>query len=726
MHKKEKVTPVQIINDTSDVLLTNLHINSFVVSSKTRILQIDETTIDNIDFSNASLIEKIVINNSQVSGNLDLRRIQNITSVEIIDSNIRNILLNSRDIVTLIIDRSHISEDISLTGCTISSEVCICNSHICGSIKLDSASIMSKYGLKCLDNTIEGDLDLSDIVVNGLADMSNSQINNLLANDFESRNGGFSLSSCTLNGNILLRHAVIDGIADFSGITVFGNADMKYSMFNGLFDAAYSRWFGDIDLSFYSKEISGKRLQFRAGVHFDNSKIDGDLICNDIVNCGEMLFIDIKVAGIFELTNSSISGVTIFQRATFSGLANLSGSRFLSRLLFDSIVVDSFQMDRTYHNDKVAVNSSIIHNNFHSLESKYISGFIIQSTQFNGKFSLYGSLFSKDLIIKRSKFKSEFDIRELNTPIEINLIEISDSQFSSNTNFSNTNLTAKKLLVKDCFFERKFLWRYSYLNISEISFINIEFTSLVDFRGTDFTIPNCLSFIRVSSENVLLTKDQLQNALYVTKSKGDFRERAWRHDRNADSFHWTKDVFAGNRRYADQDWAIYNYLKEDALKKVCLGFVKPLKIAKLLKAIFVDYLGIYLFWRLACGFGLRLRYMLFSSVLIVGMFGFLFSINPNEMIISDEVYNTLVCENQVVLSEEEINFPVQNYQSSYTATLRHSMKFSASVFTSMTSGATFMKINSSFGFFVIIEGLLGVLFTTLFIGSAIRKVIRTV
>ena len=726
MNKKEQVTSFKISKDVPEAVLTNLDIGNLIVPSNIRSLCIEGTTVGRIHFDDSCLLEELVIRNSQVSDILDLRGVQNIASVKVIDSEIKNIMLNSKNIEELIITKSHINQDIILTGCTISSEAHICNSHICGSIKLDSASIMCINGLMCRANTIDGDVDLSDIVVNGLADLSNSQINTLIANDFESRNGGFSLSSCILNGNLLLRNAVIDGIADFSGITVFGSADMKYSKFNGLFDAAYSRWFGDIDLSFYSGETSGKRLQFRSGVHFDHSRIDGDLICNDIVNSGEMLCIDLEVSGIFELTNSSISGVAIFKRSTFAGLANLSGSRFLSIFSLDSIEAGSLQLDRTYHNDKVTFTNCIIHQCFHSPESKYMNGITIQSTRFNGEFSLYRSSISKELIIRKSRFKSEFDIRELNTPLPIDFFEISDSQFSSNCNVSDTSLSGKKVLVKDCFFERKFLWRNSQLSVPEISFINIEFNSLVDFRGTEFTIPNCLSFIRVSSENVLLKKEQLQDALYMAKSKGDFREKAWRHERNAESFHWAKDVFAWNRRYLDQDWAIYHYLKEDALKKISLGFVRPFKFVNLFKAIIVDYLGIYLFWRLACGFGLRLRYMLWSSVLIVGLFGLLFSLNPNEMVISDEAYNTMVCENQVVVSEEEFNSPTQYYQSSYTATLSHSMKFSASIFTSMTSGATFMKIDSSFGLFVIIEGLLGVLFTTLFIGSAIRKVIRTV
>ena len=728
-HKEESLVnaPVFCIEeDSSEFCLSQSNIGKLLISSSIDTLVIEESFIDSISFLEKCSVEKLIIRQSTVNSKLDFRKIHSFKSLMISESSILSINLNGSNIDTLLVGKSQVSESILLTGSTISEFITIEDSKVVDKLMLDSVNVLTQKGFSFTGNCIGGDTDISDILVNGPMDFSNNSFQKLISDDLETRNGGFSLSSSVVMSNFFLRHATIDGIADFSGITVQGDTDMKYSKFNGLFDSSNSNWRGNLDISYYSREHSNQKEQFREGLYFDKTNIDGELIAYDIICNKDLLCIETNVTGKIHLINSVVSGIVVFQGSKFNSLTDLTGSRFHSCFLIDSSIFHSLVQDRLYCNDSAKILNSCVKDFFNSYKSSFISGLVIKNSEFKGVFNFSNTIFEKEISIEGNEFHNIFDFREVNTVKQLETFTIVDSKFYNTAFFSYSSIFAKKMLVKECFFGRKSLWDKCKLKVPEISFINIEFSSQVDFDDTTFVFPNCVSFIRVSSENILLTRHQLQNALYMAKSKGNAKEKARRHDRNADTYHWAKDVFSWNRRYGDQDWAIYHYLRESALNNFFSGFVKPFNLLKMLKSIFIDYLGIYLFWRLACGFGLKLRYMLGSSLLIIGLFGVLYSMNPSDIIISDEAYSTMVRDDAVDIGIEEAVSPDIYYQIAYTPSFKHSMKFSAAVFTSMTSGAVFMKIGSPIGLLVIIEGLLGVLFTTLFIGSAIRKVIRTV
>lgn len=723
---KKKAETFQISESMSDLCIIDMEITELILSADIGVLHLENSTIASVVIDEGITIPTIAISNCTISDNLQLSGVNKLATIHISESSIENINLSNMNIQAFTLIHSRISGNVLLTGCRITDEITISSTRIQGCIKLDSASIMCPDGFVCTHNTVNGNIELSDTIVKGQSNLSHSEMNNLTANDFESRGGGFSLANSKVNGNLQLQHAVIDGIADFNGIVVCENSDVKYTVFHGLFDAANSKWLGNLNISYYAGELSGKRMQFKSGIHFDNSFIKGNLLAHNTVNSGEMLFIDTEIQGKYEQTNSQISGIAVFQRTKFANTVNFTGSRFHSQFLLDTIKTKSVQLDRTYHNDYVTIKNSEINHFFHGRDSHFARGLKIYSSRFHEEFVLQGSTIESELIVHNSTFHSKFHLKKLITFPRLELIEISESHFDGIADLSNTNITADKTVLKDCYFGRKFLWRESMLNIPEISFINLEFSSSVDFRATEFSLPNCLSLTRVTTENILLTRDQLQNALYMAKIKGDMKEKAWRYERNAETYHWTKDVFAWNRKYSDQDWAIYHYLRENTKKNICKGLSRPLGISRVMKAVFVDYLGIYLFWRLACGFGLRLRYMIGASTLIIGMFAVAYSMNPDQLVICDEAYNTMIRSNQIQITAEEVDAPRENYQTAFTVNLVQSLEFSASTFTAMASGAMFTKISSPLNILVITEGLLGVLFTTLFIGSAIRKVIRTV
>lgn len=611
---------------------------------------------------------------------------------------------------------------LSIEGCRIESNLDLsCNGKLkCGDLIIKDTKIS---GQLCVLNTeLSGTCALHDLDLGKGLDIRRSKLGEFLGKSIVIGSGGVAFQRSEVENSLSLTDSTINGVSSFDDCRVKGPSDLSRTKFCGWFSAIRSYWGGLLRLSW--SEGRGKR-QFESGVDLTEAVVEGELVMES-AGCGaDLVLIGCRLEGGLNLHNAMISGHLEIRRSLFSKCFNAGGIHVLSSShIYESSFGEGINLNRSCWRASLSLKNVKICADLTCEKAVFTRDLSLDSVEVLMDTTMSNAELKGSMSIKDCLFEKQFSLDGLELMEDSKEIAIARSDFLSRSSMCDMKLSCRRLLLADCTFGRQFCFRNNQIDIPELRLTGDDFQGLATFQGTSFTRNNSLCFSDIIGENIALSRDQLQGKLHVERPKKGGKDRYGSHLRNAKSYEWAMEVFQRNKKHSDEDWALYKALVEKHKANFYEGFSRPIKLFSMLKSVFIEYLGILFFWRLACGFGLRLWRLLIASCVVILLFTLIYSSNSDHIVHSDEALRD-AAKQGIIEHESPEDLSLDELPDEYDMNFRHSLMYSANTFTSFGSGASFTRFGSLIGYVVILEGFLGLFFTTIFVGSAIRKVMRT-
>lgn len=431
-----------------------------------------------------------------------------------------------------------------------------------------------------------------------------------------------------------------------------------------------------------SLNLSGIEPQIvrRAFVITKSEMGDADLsglVFEDTVNLTGTKFEDINFAsavfsqGAF-FDQVEVSGDANFEGAHFKRDASLAGSRFSG----------AAEMNFTAFDDYV-----------YFADSAFLGSLHISSSSFQGFADFYGARISRDFICLNTEFGDGAGFMSTEFGGDANFgmssfagyTSFEGSVFRGDANFALARFD-KAVYFGDITFE------------GDAVFGLTQFEGLANFAGTHFTAD--LNLNSASIDAFVLDNTTFGSASRINLKGAEFRRLTapWSHIKD----HLLYDgatYLALVKNYEDLEWfedaddCYYDYRREAQLRK-------PLGWGKI-----IDYLA----W-ITCGYGVRPSYPFVWSIVLIPLFGLVFYLGKG---IRSQTAG--LNENPERLKED---FPAEEI----SASLHESMYFSALIY--LYAGPVEFRPAGIYRYLVILEGILGWLFLSLFLVCLGRVMIR--
>lgn len=593
---------------------------------------------------------------------------------------------------------------------------------------------------------IEGQVIIEESYIDSVVDISDScfekglvirecSIGAILLRNATLKQDGLDLSGSSVSGKLSFTSIFIEGTTDLKGLSVGGAASIYDSSIGGWLDATYTEWQHGLIISASGPLHDSGSVDFASSLDFSYSIFQGEIHLSNIVVEESILFQESSFSDNVSISESHIGqdiialdssfGSIIVSGTSLRGSFRANGLSCYGLSVLESNILGSFQLRSSELEDILLMQHMSVASGVHVVGTDITNRCDIEDVAFGSSFVLSDCTFRRDIDLGNSQFslaKAQF--------------RIDNCDFLGEFHLFGTAIKAAKLQISSSDFEQSVYWNNVDLAAEEVTFYDDVFSKTLDLRKTNFVMENCLSFIKVQGNDTRISRQALKRSVYMARIKGSLAERAWRHRRNADSYKWMRKAFGSRDHLRDEDWAFYRQLKERTKAHIYENLSKPLTVSGILRAVFVDFLAVYLFWRLVCGFGIRIWQLAIAAAAIVAIFGIIYHVQYEEFVYSDEAFKDIARRYEMVDSIRESGSNLDSlgigYDTSlfvlaedYRPSLCSSMYFSLSIFSAATSGARFASVVSYSRLYVVLESLLGMFLTTVFIGSAIRKIMRT-
>ncbi|MCX8206234.1 MAG: pentapeptide repeat-containing protein [Methanothrix sp.] len=366
-----------------------------------------------------------------------------------------------------------------------------------------------------------------------------------------------------------------------------------------------------------------------------------------------------------------VSGDASFDGAHFKGDASFSGSRFSGAAEMNFTAFDDYG---------------------YFAESAFLGGLHISSSAFQGFADFYGARISGDFLCLNTKFgdgagfmSTEFD-EDANFGMSsfAGYTSFDGSVFRGDANFALARFD-KAVYFGDITFE------------GDAIFGLTQFEGLANFAGTHFMGDLNLNSARIDA--FVLDNTTFGSASRINLKGAEFRRITAPWSQIKDHLLYDGATYlALVKNYQDLEWfedaddCYYDYRREAQRRK-------PFGWGRI-----IDYLA----W-ITCGYGVRPSYPFVWSIVVMALFGMVFYLGKG-------IHRQSVKENPERLKED---LPAEGTPAS----LHESIYFSALVYLYSTSSVDF-RPSGIYRYLVILEGVLGWFFLSLFLVSLGRVMIR--
>ncbi|MGB9902031.1 pentapeptide repeat-containing protein [Methanothrix sp.] len=373
---------------------------------------------------------------------------------------------------------------------------------------------------------------------------------------------------------------------------------------------------------------------------------------------------------IFDLVE--VSGDATFEGAHFKRDASFSGSRFLRAAEMNFTAFDDYG---------------------YFADSAFRGGLHISSSSFQGFADFYGARISGDFLCMNTKFgdgagfmNAEFGDANFGMSSFSGYTSFEGSVFRGGANFALARFD-KAVYFGDITFE------------GDAIFGLTEFGGLANFAGTYFARDLNLNSARIDA--FVLDNTTFGSASRINLKGAEFRRLTapWSHIKD----HLLYDgatYLALVKNYQELEWfedaddCYYDYRREAQLRK-------PFGWGKI-----IDYLA----W-ITCGYGVRPGYPFVWSIVLIAVFGMVFHLGRG------------IRRRPAARDENPERLKEDSPTEGTPASLDESMYFSALVYLYSTSSVDF-RPSGIYRYLVILEGILGWFFLSLFLVSLGRVMIR--
>ncbi|MCQ8902690.1 MAG: pentapeptide repeat-containing protein [Methanothrix sp.] len=417
----------------------------------------------------------------------------------------------------------------------------------------------------------------------------------------------------------------------------------------------------------------------------------------------------------FVITNSEIGDADL-SGLEFKGDVNLTGTRigdmnfassvFSQGAFFDLIEVSGdasfegaqFKRDASFSgaafSGAAEMNHTVFDDYGYFAGSSFLEGLHISSSSFQGFADFYGARISGDFLCLITKFGdgAGFMNAEFNGDANFGMSSFAGytsfdgSVFKGDANFALTRFD-KAVYLGDMTFE------------GDAIFGLAQFEGLANFAGTHFM--GDLNLNSASIDALILDNTTFGSASRINLKGAEFRRLTapWSHIKDHILYDGATYLalvknYQGLEWFEDADDCYYDYRREAQLRK-------PLGWGKI-----IDYLA----W-ITCGYGVRPSYPFLWSIVLMALFGMAFYLGKG-------------IRRQPAAREENPEHLKEAAPTEGTpASLHESIYFSALVYLYSTSSVDF-RPSGIYRYLVILEGILGWFFLSLFLVSLGRVMIR--
>lgn len=409
-----------------------------------------------------------------------------------------------------------------------------------------------------------------------------------------------------------------------------------------------------------------------------------------------------------EIGDADLSGVV------FEGAVNLTGTRFddltfesavfSQGAIFDQIEVSGdasfegahFKRDASFSGSRFSgaaeMNFTAFDDYGYFAESAFLGGLRISSSAFQGFADFYGARISGDFICLNTEFSDGAGFMSTEFEKDANFgmssfagyTSFEGSVFRGDANFALARFD-KAVYFGDITFE------------GDAIFGLTEFEGLANFAGTHFLGDLNLNSARIDA--FVLENTTFGSASRINLKGAEFRRLTAPWSQMKDHLLYDGATYlALVKNYQDLEWfedaddCYYDYRREAQRRK-------PFGWGRI-----IDYLA----W-ITCGYGVRPSYPFVWSIVVMALFGMVFYLGKG-------IQRQPVKENPERLKEDS---PAEGTPAS----LHESIYFSALVYLYSTSSVDF-RPSGIYRYLVILEGVLGWFFLSLFLVSLGRVMIR--
>jgi hypothetical protein len=552
----------------------------------------------------------------------------------------------------------------------------------------------NRLRIRCRNTSI-GIADFSHGSPNSGFNAAGCKFGSLLLDDIGIESGGINLACCIVENDLDMRQASIHGEADFAGLTVKGNADLRDAVFSGWFDASRSVWHGFLDtsrpLARTSHRLSGasadsatsdgESFQFRLGCDFLGAIFYGPVRMIRSSFGGDLIFLEAKASpeASIDLRGASVAGTLDASRVLSKAKLDL-GDSSLDHFISAGSAFQEVRMDGAkakilveFHNIKITGDLS--------LKNLKVTGMDEDDYFIAGRISRRSWMCRNSLVCRRL--------------------------IPGGSRVAKSSSTALPILMGSGAGKRSYRSMPRGLRLFVASIGGQLDLTRVDLPSRSF------QFADIAASKMVFEREKLAPLLKCQWEKTDDPHRL-----NGLMYRTLKEALRKEGHPKDEDWALYLEIREMNLS----NYHQKKREEHLLRTpigLLVNIGFFHLFWRLACGFGLRLPNLLLSSFLFIILFGLLYHAFPQQFVSVDETTRAHQMDEQEPQngSESDPMYLGMPWLSSFY--------FSAGTFTSLGSNTTAFLQWGLIGIFVIIESFLGVFMMTVFVGAAIRKILRT-
>jgi len=700
----ELITSIKLIPNHAEVELGILEFRDCVFTSKTginfdtgnRVLKIEELRIIDSKVNGDINLNEAFVEHLSISGSKSVFKGKNRDCPTRIDG---NILLNATNLGK--VDLQHFIIDGSIIGesCKFTDSISITDVFINGKLNLTDTTYTA--------DTTYTETNITSTGLRGSIRIEHCRIGQLDQREIQSTNDARRID---------VYHETLDAESISVEHLFVMNSDIQ----------------GDMDLS---------SITVRQTIDFENTSVSGDANFTDAV-----LGTEEEAADAFgmedDITSQKHSGHINMQNTEWGGKLTLDHSRFsmldFSFSRFDgpvSFIGCSFCGPVDFLDVEFGSDFNIKHSNF--LDYCYVKGarcfgyFKGWSAEFSDELRFERVCFTKKVLLSELILQSKFVIFKCTFHAPLELSEIA---FKPQTK-QPSNIRCE-FSMQDCLCHEHFdLSGADFRETESVRIDSVEFRQDVDFDAIQFR-EDSLTMQSIKGCNIRMPQiKELKKSFncipiglaikfrFSRLIKNIFtmfgQNNRKHHKDNAAVFQLLKSVFQKTERKTDEDWAYYHYLKEKNWLNINDFRKHPTTIIPTLLAVL---------WRISCGFGLKLWYIVMSSLLVVLVSANIFYHCSYDLILSDEATRRICSDMTAVTTQDSIaELTHETQMLSYTTkhiTRTHAIMHSLDTFTGTNLGETFAAVNSPLRWLNIIEGFIGLLLITVFVGASMRKILR--
>jgi hypothetical protein len=604
--------------------------------------------------------------------------------------------------------------------------------------------------------TIVGDLDMSDLdlpFIRSVLPGDEDRVIKIIAAQIQIRN-------CWVSGLVNFDNVLFKENVDFSGTKFICEARFKESVFGGCtsFDAASFCGYVTFKNSWFEKEVSFRGAEFCGIANFGNTLFSAETyfgstkfsdLCTNFSGVrfeGDIDFTHAHFSGTANFDGASFGGTASFWQANFLADSNFKGASFkgYSSFLKCSFIgnadfrFSNFHQDATFEITDFSGSSVFLNSHFHgninfynsnfngnvSFENAKLSGraeFIaskfdhgnFKGSRFLGDAHFEKSRFTKEALFSRSSFlgkisgfsESQFDEYAcFNHVIFSGSAQFNDSKFLGDAIFDGTRFGGDAIFNKT-HFQGKAVFRAVSFN-EDARFLGAKFVDASDFAGSEF-------YKNLVLENTRIYTLSLINVVFapgshISLQDSDFVRLDVRWHLISDRLIYDGATYlALIRNFRNMEWfedaddCYYHYRKMSQKEKQLITWNNGLPSIHWSKLL--DLLA----W-ISCGYGVRPKYTIFLSILLIILFAGLFWVGDS--IVVEHINSTAFGPH---LAKDD---PI------HSLSFADHLYFSAMIFTAKTQVKWYPT--GFFRYLATVESILGWLLMALFLVTLGRTMIR--